>query len=134
MNYSDKKHTKIIHVKDAFTVQKGHIKGTVAQKEAHWPPFLVFNSNLAKWVDIKKILYKKSLIHLITGTNLLNIERPSDKRSNSFSCISRVTHGNSEEECQGSISIPVVDTLPTTLQQPINISMLIVFSLTINKK
>ena len=31
----DKKQTKIINVQDAFTVHKGHIKCTVAQKEAH---------------------------------------------------------------------------------------------------
>ena len=31
----DKNHTKIIYVQDAFTVHKGHIKCTVAQKEAH---------------------------------------------------------------------------------------------------
>ena len=54
-------------------MQKGHIKCTVAQKEAHWPPFLVFNFNLAICVDIKNILYKKSLIDLITGTNLLKV-------------------------------------------------------------
>ena len=33
-------------VQDAFTLQKGHIKCTVAQKEAHRPPFLVLIFNL----------------------------------------------------------------------------------------
>ena len=30
-----------MYVQDTFTVQKGHIKYTVAQKEVHWPQFLV---------------------------------------------------------------------------------------------
>ena len=55
----EKKHTKIVYVKDAFTVQKGHIKCTVAQKEAHWPPFsvLIFNKDIC--VDSENILDKK---------------------------------------------------------------------------
>ena len=67
---NSQKHTKIIYVQDTFTVHKGHIKCPVAQKEAHWPPFFVLIFNLAISVDIKNILYKKSLIRLITGTNL----------------------------------------------------------------
>ena len=59
-------------MQDTFTVHKGHIKCTVVQKEAHWPPFLVLIVNEAIYIDIKNILYKKSLILLITGTNLLN--------------------------------------------------------------
>ena len=59
---------------DAFTVHKGHIKCTVVQKGAHWPSFLVLIFNNAIYVDFKNILYKKSLIRLITGTNLLNKE------------------------------------------------------------
>ena len=58
-------------MQDAFTVQKGYIKCTVVQNEAHWPPFLVLIFNQAICVDIKNILYKKSLICLITGTNIL---------------------------------------------------------------
>ena len=34
----DKKHTKIIDVQDAFTVHKGHIKCTVAQKRSALTP------------------------------------------------------------------------------------------------
>ena len=48
-------------MQDAFTVQKGYIKCTVAQKEAHWPPFLVLNFNQTIYVDIKNILYKKKV-------------------------------------------------------------------------
>ena len=59
-------------MQDAFTGHKGHIKCTVAQKEAHWPPFLVLIFNWAIYVDIKNVLYIKSLKRLITGTNLLN--------------------------------------------------------------
>ena len=58
-------------MQDAFTVHKGHIKCTVAQKEAHWPPFLILIFNEAIYVVIKNIIYKKSLIRLITGTNVL---------------------------------------------------------------
>ena len=67
----DKKHTKITYVQDTFTVHKSHIKCTVVQKEAHWPPFSVWIFNYAIYVENKNILYKKSLICLITGTNLL---------------------------------------------------------------
>ena len=38
--YFDNKHTKYIYAQDAHRVQKGHIKCTVAQKEAHLPPIL----------------------------------------------------------------------------------------------
>ena len=31
----EKKHTKLIHAQEVFIVQKGHIKCTVAQNEAH---------------------------------------------------------------------------------------------------
>ena len=41
-------------------------------KRSALTPFLVFTFNKAIYVDIKNILYKKSLIRLITGTNLLN--------------------------------------------------------------
>ena len=58
-------------MQDAFTVHKGHIKCTVAQKEAHLPPFLILIFNSAIYVDIKNILYKKCLIRFITGTNVL---------------------------------------------------------------
>ena len=37
----EKKHIEMMYVQDAFTGQKGHIKCTVAQKEEHWPLFLV---------------------------------------------------------------------------------------------
>ena len=66
-------------MQDAFTVHKGHIKCTVAQKEALWPPFLVLIFNLPVFVDIKSILYKKSLIRLIRGTNLLKSVNCSEK-------------------------------------------------------
>ena len=36
----DKKTYKNNYVQDAFTVHTGHIKCTLTQKEAHWPPFL----------------------------------------------------------------------------------------------
>ena len=52
-------------MQDSFTVHKGHIKCTVAQKEAHWPPFLVLIFNSAIYLDGKNILYKKSLIRFI---------------------------------------------------------------------
>ena len=54
-------------------MRKTHLQCTVAQKEAHWPPFLVLIFYKAIYVDIKNILYKKSLIRLITGTNLLKV-------------------------------------------------------------
>ena len=55
-------------------MHKDHIKCTVAQKEAHRPPFLVLIFNQAIYVDIKNTLYKKSSIRMITGTNLLKYE------------------------------------------------------------
>ena len=63
-------------MQDAFTVHKGHIKCTVAQKEAHWPPFFVLIFNQTIYIDIKNILYRKGLIRLITGflRTIINIK------------------------------------------------------------
>ena len=50
-------------------MQKGHIKCTVAQKEAHWPPFLVLIMNSFIWLYDKNILDK---IH-VTVSNILKL-------------------------------------------------------------
>ena len=42
-------------------------------KRSALTPFFIFIFNLAIYVDIKNILYKKSLIRLITGTNVLKL-------------------------------------------------------------
>ena len=56
--------------KTHLTVQKGHIKCTVVQQKAHWPP--IFNSvfELSFMCRYKKytVLDNKSLIRLITGS------------------------------------------------------------------
>ena len=49
----------MIYVQDAFIVQKGHMKCTVAQKKKSLTPIFIFNEALC--ADIKNILYKKSL-------------------------------------------------------------------------
>ena len=46
-------------MQDSFTMHKGHIKCTLAQKEAHWHPFFVLVFNQAIYVVLKNILYKK---------------------------------------------------------------------------
>ena len=65
----EKKYTKIIYKQDVFTVQKGHNKRTVVQKEAHWSPFLVLILNSVMWLYDKNILDK---IH-VTVSNILKL-------------------------------------------------------------
>ena len=60
---------------------------------------------LRKWGDYIQIIILIFCIEL----NSLSIERPSDKRSKSFSCISWVTHDSER------ISFRVINTLPGTL-------------------
>ena len=73
-----KKHTKIIYVQDAFTVHKGHIKCTVAQKQAHWPPFLV-------------LIFKKHLRWTSGLTSQYNVI-DSVKYLNNFTFMQRQSH------------------------------------------
>ena len=46
-------------MQDAFTVQKSHIKYTVAQKGSALTPIFSFACNSTICIDIKNILYKE---------------------------------------------------------------------------
>lgn len=48
-----------MYVQNTFTVQKGHSKCTIPQKEAFWPPHLVMIFYHAICIDIENVFDKK---------------------------------------------------------------------------